>query len=427
MPAMRASLCLLFTIFTLGASACAPSATLAPASFLDAKALRLQQDDWRGERSGALYLKRSYEIKVGLAVRSSEATSRMRAHIVRLNWAKTNDIAIPIDAPANARLDAISARVISPSGTRAIRPLDTQGAKSGERPDPEQAQWTLRFPGLDAGEALEVVCDFEIPGTLTSDARWLEAADAPTAQLLIRYDVPKGAKATLQVRGAKASPVLTRQDGKQVFAVFMSDLPARGAKRAHVRYVTIAASVRGYKQSFATSWSKLALPYTKALVTGSPALRMNHKEPYRPAEAGAKGASEAFLWVRDRLQRADAMNALWSVGRPLPNLVTTNNLNAIDKVHLLRWLLDAAQISHKVAAVRSKRFATIDPNLPVPGAFDGALVYLPDSDLWLDPACTSCAPGELREDYRGAWALILPAQGKGVTLTRLPDSPGQPE
>ena len=104
----------------------------------------------------------------------------------------------------------------------------------------------------------------------------------------------------------------------------------------------------------------------------------------------------------------------------LPNLVTTNDLNGIDKVHLLRWLLDAAGITHRVAAVRSKRFVTIDPKLPFPGAFDGALIYIPDSKLWLDPACKQCAPGELREDYRGAWSLLLPAESK-ARLTKLPN------
>ena len=147
---------------------------------------------------------------------------------------------------------------------------------------------------------------------------------------------------------------------------------------------------------------------------------MNHREPFRAPEAGAAGARAAALWVRDRLQRDDALTARWSDGRPLPNVVTTNDLQATDKVHLLRWLLDAAGIAHRVAVVRSRTFADIDATLPFPGAFDGAAIYLPSDDLWLDPACQSCEPGEVREAYRGALGLLLPA-GSGATPLRLPE------
>ena len=89
-------------------------------------------------------------------------------------------------------------------------------------------------------------------------------------------------------------------------------------------------------------------------------------------------------------------------------------------MHLLRWLLDAAAIPHRVAAVRSNAFAPMDEALPFPGAFDGAALYLSTEQLWLDPACTSCEPGEVREDYRGALGIMLPA-GDEATPTRLPE------
>jgi len=147
---------------------------------------------------------------------------------------------------------------------------------------------------------------------------------------------------------------------------------------------------------------------------------MNHREPFRVPEAGVAGARAAALWVRDRLQRDDALTARWSDGGPLPNRVTANDLNATDKVHLLRWILDAAGIDHRVAAVRSRGFAPMGATLPFPGAFDGAALYLPSEDLWLDPACQSCELGVVREAYRGALGLLLPA-GSGAAPVRLPE------
>ncbi|MDP6944795.1 MAG: hypothetical protein QF464_11650, partial [Myxococcota bacterium] len=60
------------------------------------------------------------------------------------------------------------------------------------------------------------------------------------------------------------------------------------------------------------------------------------------------------------------------------------------------------------------------PALPVPGAFDGAVIYLPSEDLWLDPACRSCEPGDVRETYRGGLGLLLPA-ADGATPVWLPE------
>lgn len=420
MPPMRALLSFAVLSLLVTAGACAPVATLQPATFLDVSAVKSQASDWRGPREGTTYLQRRYELKVGLATRPSDATSRLRAHIVRVNWDAASPAIVPIVAPSGARLLSVNARIIGAQGVRAVT-ANREGPKSeGAIPDPEQSVWSLTFPPVPTGEALEVIADFELPGTLATDARWLGAADGPTAQLLIRYDVPKGAKATMQVRGASARPVLTRQDGKQVFAVFMSNVPPRGAAKAHVRYVTLSASVRGYGQTFASTWSRMSVPYTATLVEGSSALRMNHREPFRPENADVSGAQSAYLWVRDRLQREDALSARWSTSRPLPNLVTTNDLNAIDKVHLLRWLLDAANIPHQVAAVRSNRFARIDAKLPIPGAFDSALIYLPEPKLWLDPACQACQPGEVRAGFRGAHTLLLPAKA-GAGLTQLPE------
>jgi hypothetical protein len=420
MPPMRALLSCAVVGLIVTAGACAPVATLQSATFLDVATVKSQASDWRGPRQGTTYLQRRYEVQIGLATRPSQAISRLRAHVIRVNWDAESPAVLPIATPSGARLLSVNARVIGANGVRSVTTSRKGADANGPVPDPDQALWALTFPPVPAGEALEVIADFELPGTLATDARWLGAVDGPTGQLLIRYDVPKGAKATMQVRGASARPVLTRQDGKQVFAVFMSDVPPRGAGSAHVRYVTLSASVRGYDQTFASTWSRMSGPYTDALVEGSSALRMNHKPPFLPQTPDLSGAQSAYTWARDRLQRSDALTARWSQGRPLPKRVTTNDLNATDKLHLLRWLLDAANIPHQVAAVRSNRFAPMDAGLPLPGAFDGGLIYLPEAKLWLDPACQACQPGEVRKSYRGALAIILPAK-PGATLTKLPE------
>ncbi len=409
----------LLTALSTTVGACAPAATLNRPTFHDLNSLRSEVNDWRGPRTGVAYLRRSVQARVDARTDPSLALSRLRVHHVRVNWEAPGDAEITIPAPANGRLVSVNARVLTKQGPQPIRPIGRGSVQTGVRPDPDQARWTLRFADVPAGAPLEVIADFELPGTLTTDARWLGAADGPTGQLLIRYDVPTSVSATMQLRGASGSPLVTSQDGQQVFALFLSDVPARGDAGAHVRYVARSASVKGHDQRFATSWAHVGAPYAAELLGRATELRANHREPYRPTQPGVSGAREACLWVRDRIQRDDAMDALWHQGRPLPMLVTTNDLNATDKVHLLHWLLDAAGIAHEIAAVRSITYAGMDPALPIPGAFDGAAVYVPSENLWLDPACKTCAPGEVRLSYRGALGLVLPPSA-GATLVTLP-------
>lgn len=119
-------------------------------------------------------------------------------------------------------------------------------------------------------------------------------------------------------------------------------------------------------------------------------------------------ALAATHWVRDRIQRADALKATWRDGGLLPARVTTNNLNATDKVNLLHWVLESHGITHRVAAARSGALAPLNFALPEPEAFDSVLIYLPERQLWIDPSCQTCAPGEVHSRFHGGAAMLLP-------------------
>ena len=146
-------------------SACAPTATLTPATFIEAADLRTEGEETR-HREGVTYLRRSYEVQVDVATDPSRATSHLRAHLVRVAWSVEDTSVVTIATPANARLTGVNARRISAAGEHPIVPT-SQGSVAGQgTPDPDQAMWSLAFEGLSAGEALEVIADFALPGTL---------------------------------------------------------------------------------------------------------------------------------------------------------------------------------------------------------------------------------------------------------------------
>ena len=142
--------------------------------------------------------------------------------------------------------------------------------------------------------------------------------------------------------------------------------------------------------------------------------------PFRPESSGEEAVKEVFLWVRDRIQRSDALDAHWREGRLLAPAMMDNNLHATDKMHLLWWILDEAGSGCAFAIARSGHLPKLEPGFPTPDAFDTALVYLPDRDLWLDPACQDCAVGQVRPALRGGQALRLDIPNEGPVA--LPDS-----
>lgn len=409
----------------LGAALLAALATMAPgcvtarpaaAELFDAAALRREVSDWDGPREGTVWLRRAITVRVDVARGRSAATSRIRHHLVRVRFGEGADVPLLVEGPADGRVTVASARVLAPAGARAVAPLRLGPAGAAVTTvDPDLAAWEVSFPPLAPGELLEVVVDVAVEGTLVSDGRWLGAPGGPTADLLVRYDVDSSVDAGVQVRDSRLQPVVARQAGLTVMAIHATDVPALGPLprgEGHVRFVARSASARGHTQRFATSWPHVATPYERDALAASEGFRLNHRAPMTPTGAGRAAAVEAFEWVRDRIQRRDALDAGWADGRALPNRVTTNDLQATDKAHLLHWVLDAAGVPHRLAVARSSHYPTLDPGFPVPGAFDRLLVWLPEGEAWLDPACGECAAGQVRPQLRGGQGLLLPVGGE---------------
>ncbi len=387
-------------------------------SLHDAPTLRAERAEWRGDKSGLVYLRRGVHATVDTAVNPRSATSTLVVHQALTRFGAPRALeTVRVLGPAGAELRAIRARVLDGATETPVRPSAERLTVGEGTPDPGQPVWELDFPPLSGAQVLEVACALDVTGTLPVDARWLNAPDGPTGELLLRYDLASDAKGAFVVVGAAHRALIAEVDGDPVIALRLADLPARpetGA--AYARYVTARAAPKNYVQKLAATWGQATAGYVRGLLAPSEDLREGYRAPFVSQRPGREGVAQTYLWVRDRLQAPDALSAPWDAARPLIAHIEANDLTATDKVHLLHWLLDEAGLGHQLAVARSRRYPAIAPTPPTPGAFDAALVYVPASDLWLDPACRTCAPGAVRPELSGGQAILLPATADAAPL-----------
>ncbi len=390
----------------------------APLAFHSTDAIRTSQLEWRGDKSGAAWLKRHYRVVVDVRVDPSNAVSRLTYHGLRARFgAGRGDEVVRVLTPKRAIPVGTRARVVRKNIVRPVKVTSARHESGGV--DPEQRAWTLRFPPLAVGEVLEVITRFDIPGTLVTDARPLGVKDAPTGELLVSYHVPTSAVGQIGVEGHRVRPVVANKDGYRVMGLLLNDVPASGPRMVpYVRYVTRNASPRNYDQLYANSWAFVVQNYQREFSERTIKLRENATLPLKATEASLEGLKKAYRWVRDRIQRADALRAHWSAGQPLPANMMRNNLTATDKVHLLHWLIEGSGLRHEIAMGRSRRYPRTSVRLPAPGLFDAPLLYVSSFKLWLDPACQACVAGQVRPSLRGRQAIIVVgSQGVGTIHT----------
>jgi hypothetical protein len=318
--------------------------------------------------------------------------------------------------PKDAENPVYLSRVLdTEDGLRVLtqEPLSLEPTTSNAHIDASQRSYEILFDDLRPGQVIEVVTAALVKGSLVSDAQWLGAPGGPTRELIVRYDLPPSAHGALVVHGHKVRPMVAQRGDGEVLALRIQGLQSRDDEPGHYRYTTRSADPQGYKQRYSRSWTDVSNKAIRALRGASEEVRGSYAVPYRSRAEGDEALADAFRWVRDRLQRDTALEAHWSANRPLGRAMMANDLTATDKMHLLCWVLDTAGVSSTYAIARSGALPALERGFPTPDAFYSALLYLPDRDLWLDPACQTCAPGQVRPSLRGGQALRLDNPNEG--------------
>jgi hypothetical protein len=240
----------------------------------------------------------------------------------------------------------------------------------------------------------------------------------PVGEILLRYDLATSTVGRFQTTLPNARPVVTEKDGRRLIALLATYLPAIVNTRTAIsaRYVTTNAEPKGFEQEFASTWPSAADGYRTRVVELSGKLDDGYEVPYRPQGSGRAQVLDAFAWVRGRPMRDDPFAVRWDAARPLVGPLQKNDLTAVDRVHLLAWILREAKIEHRFVMARAGSRPPLDPQFPTPGVFDAPLIWVRSEGLMLDPACDACAPGEVRPSLRGGQALPVPAEPVAVFI-----------
>lgn len=392
----------------------------------DPATLLAERDEWRGERSGPVVLRLHVEAIVDTRPDPASAESALVIHVALADYrgAAATPTPITFPVPRGARLVQSDVRLLAatpaPGAALTAPPATTAGGL-----DPEQDTVTVTLPAPPDGGLVEAILRFEIAGTLTSDARWLGLPGLPVAEALLQYQLATDTVGSFQTTLAGARPVVTERDGRRLIALLASNLaPVTDPGAAPLaRYVTVKASPKGYDQRFTTDWTTATAAYRARVVEASAGLDDGYAVPYTPAGAGKDAALDAFAWVLARPMRkapADPFAVRWDAARPLPGPISKNDLTAVDRVHLLHWILREAKIPHTFVMARAAHRPRLDPAFPAPGLFDAPLIQLSASGLVLDPACDTCAPGEVRASLRGGQAVAIPLPSGATTDGRAP-------
>jgi len=391
--------------------------------FEDPATLHAERDEWRLPRDGTAVLRYHVEGIVDSRPDPNRATSSLVIHLVAARFSGPLP-ALELALPANATRTRTSTRILVPDAPDAVGNTAAETRRPSDL-DPSIELASITLPTPPEGSLVEAILTYELRGTLASDARWLGFTNAPVGELLLRYSLPDHATGTLSTTLPGARPITTARDGRTLIAVFAQDLaplpvdPAQRPLAPMSRYVTINAAPIGYAQDFASTWSSVASPYVAGVADRSEALTDGYAVPHK-----ATGAADALAWVQARPDRPDAMAVPWNAPAVLPEAIATNTLSAVDKTHLLAWLLREAKVPYLYAMGRPAALPPLAADLPVPGAFAAPLLFLPTLGLFADPACRECTLGQVRPALRGGQALVLPTGTLAAQLMTLKtDSP----
>ncbi len=415
----------LFAAAALPLVACGASSQTTPLTFADAPTLQAERDEWRGDRAGGVWLRQHVRVVVDTATDPSRATSTIAVHAVRAQYSQANAEAwLELPVPAGGKLTDLRMRRITATGVTAARVGHKAVEVLATPLDPGQGGVRLGLGRLAPGEVAEVLARFEVPGTLANDSRWLGSPDAPTAEVLISYELPGHAVASVNVQNVEARP-LVRQGGTTVIAVRVTDLPklrATGKGAPHIRYVTQKASPKNYNQRYIVDWSDVLGTYKTGLVARSLELRRGFQVPKKASGGGA--LAELFAWVQGLPQPKVATATGWRDARPVAEALRANDMTPNERVHLLHWVLEASGVAHSMAVARPNAYPRVEPTFAFPSLFDTPLLRAADG-MWLDPGCATCVLGEVRRSLRGGQAVVFGSPDVVVDIPKFAAAPAK--
>ncbi len=329
--------------------------------------------------------------------------------------------------PDSQLLEVLHARIHKSDGR--IAEAEDAGeetvAETGEAMYYDVRSRSLRFPGLEPGDVLEL--DYRVSPSRRDNLYGdyfgdLVVFGAAQPEKLKRFVLVAAAQRRLNVLEERmpAPAEVTVRDGHRTYVWEARDLQALPNEPRSPAVTEIAPYVN---VSTFNSWADLGRWYAQ-LVRPQFALDGSLRDALARILDGKKTELEKIRAIHGFVLRNTHYVAL-EFGiygyKPYPVSQTYARRfgDCKDKASLMIALLRAAGIEADIALVRTRRLGDIDPRAASISVFNHAVAYLPRHDLWLDGTAEYAGSRELPLEDQGALALTISAGGQSQ-LRRIP-------
>lgn len=386
----------------------------------------------RGSEGGVYLLERTVN-----EVYASGLSSQFRQLALRIDQEATaqrfEDMAFAY-TPGEDRLEVLEAEILrqTPSGWTRIRPQqigDQRQQGKSEGVYTLTAYKVVRFPALAVGDVVHVQLRKDEIGSRNMFGDFFGvffpiSADLPKVRVEAIVVAPSSRRLHWSVAGL-AAPVVTEADGAQQLVFSADDVPALMIEPSMPGYGDIA---RWVSISTFESWESLGRWYRQ--------LVLPQLEVPPDLQATARGLVSGLTALEDKVAAIHrwVVTTTRYVGiefgihgfKPykVAEVVQRGYGDCKDKAALLVAMLRAVGVPADFVLTRTRDLGTLDGTPATLWAFNHAIAYVPDLDLYLDGTAESSGLRELPELDQDALVLRLDLFSDAApTLTRIPVQP----
>ena len=337
-------------------------------------------------------------------------------------------------SPKLERPHVLEARLVRLDGTEHPLIIRDQAMIS----NPELRMWydsrirSFGFPKLEDGDLIEIRYRVDDRGPANPIAEgyfgdlWFVGSGIPVLSARLTTEAPL----SLPIRhhlvnfpeGAKESETIA--DDKRIHVVetppldaydSLPDSPPPSERLPHVIVGT------------ATSWAELGAMYAELLkdqLDLDADSRQKVGQVLRGRQSRRDKISALYHWVIENTRYVALELGIHAL-KPykISDVFHRRFGDCKDKAGLLVAMLEEAGIDAQIALVRTYDRGSFDTTVPVFEAFDHAIVYVPDEDLWLDGTVVHHGLEEIAFGDRGGLALLIDRSGRNESrLTKIPDA-----
>lgn len=320
----------------------------------------------------------------------------------------------------------LKARTIAPSGAVAeVTPeqvFDEEASFTSDEGDANVKFRTFRFPRVKVGSVLEYSYTIHTPGIIDLIME-APSSEAPVERYELELLLSKYIRYDLDVYNLPGKVDTGEEGGLKRIHLKLANIPRVDEDLEYGPHRSVThpwLSYRTKQYAFSRVVFNMSRTWGDAFKWVGDALYHDNDDKLGGVdvsidEEGCDGpaclASRAVQLARERAELDGFRAHIWNA-RPLKKVLATGRASSQEKALLVYKLLRDAGVEVRFAFAARRLTHVVDRSSPNRLVFNHTLLYLPaqrglGAGLWIDPACESCAPGEIPPWSQGIEALVV--------------------